>query len=98
MQASCAERNRAFTVMRQHRVMSHTRAIADLEADVIALRAAAERAGTALACLFSSSDEFEAAVVRVRREQGAYRAHARARHPLRVAALVALMTLLFVLI
>ena len=51
--------------------MAPSRAIADLEADIVALRAAAERAGTALACLFSSSDEFEAAVVRLRREQGA---------------------------
>jgi hypothetical protein len=50
--------------------MSQARAIAELEADIVALRAAAERAGTALACLFSSSDEFEAAVVRLRREQG----------------------------
>ena len=52
-----------------------SRTIAELEADIVALRAAAERAGTALACLFSSSDEFEAAVVRLRREQGAYRRH-----------------------
>ena len=51
--------------------MSATRNIAELEADIVALRASAERAGTALACLFSSSDEFEAEVVRVRREQGA---------------------------
>ena len=77
--------------------MSHSRAIADLEADIAALRAAAERAGTALACLFSTSDEFEAAVVRVRREQGAYGAQVRARHPFR-AALIALIALLFVLI
>ena len=49
-----------------------SRSIAQLEADIVALRASAERAGTALACLFSSSDEFEAEVVRVRREQGAY--------------------------
>ena len=78
--------------------MSHSRTIADLEADIVALRAAAERAGTALACLFSSSDEFEAEVVRVRREQGAYRAHVRPRYPLRVAALVVLIALVFVLI
>ena len=50
-----------------------SRTIAQLEADIVALRASADRAGTALACLFSSSDEFEAEVVRVRREQGAYR-------------------------
>jgi hypothetical protein len=77
--------------------MSHTRTIADLEADIVALRAAAERAGTALACLFSSSDEFEAEVVRVRREQGAFRAHSRSWYPLRAAALIALVVLVFVL-
>jgi hypothetical protein len=77
--------------------MSHSRTIADLEADIVALRASAERAGTALACLFSTSDEFEAEVVRVRREQGAYRAHNGARYSLRAAALVALMALLFLL-
>ena len=77
--------------------MSHSRTIADLEADIVALRAAADRAGTALACLFSTSDEFEAAVVRVRREQGAYRTQNGARHPLRAAALVALVALVFVL-
>lgn len=32
----------------------------------------AQRAGAALACAFSSSDEFEAAVIRARREAGAY--------------------------
>ncbi len=32
----------------------------------------AERAGAALACAFSSSDEFEAAIIRARREAGAY--------------------------
>lgn len=76
--------------------MSHARTIADLEADIVALRAAAERAGTALACLFSTADEFEAAVVRVRREQGAYRP--RSRHPLRAAVLVAVIALVFVLL
>ena len=74
-----------------------SRTIAELEADIVALRAAAERAGTALACLFSSSDEFEAAVVRVRREQGAFRRH-RARSPLWIAALVAALALAFILI
>jgi hypothetical protein len=74
--------------------MSHSRTIADLEADIAALRAAAERAGTALACLFSTADEFEAAVVRVRREQGAYRPRRRSRHPLLVAV-IALILVLF---
>ena len=78
--------------------MSHSRTIADLEANIVALRASAERAGTALACLFSTSDEFEAEVVRVRREQGAYRAHSRGRYSWRVAALVALTALVFLLV
>jgi hypothetical protein len=78
--------------------MSQSRAIVDLEADIVALRAAAERAGTALACLFSSSDEFEAAVVRLRREQGAYRVASQARRPFRTGVLIALIVLVFILI
>ena len=74
-----------------------TRGIAELEADIVALRAAAERAGTALACLFSSADEFEAAVVRVRREQGAYRRHSRFRHPVGAAVVIGLLVLAFLL-
>ena len=41
--------------------------------DVLTLQMDAERAGWAWACPFSSSDEFEAAVVRSRRRAGAYR-------------------------
>jgi len=78
------------------RIMSATRSIARLEADLAALRAAAERAGTSLACLFSTADEFEAAVVRVRREQGAYRAKHR-RRPLLVA-MIGVLALAFVLL
>jgi len=74
-----------------------TRTIAELEADIAALRAAAERAGTALACLFSSADEFEAEVVRVRREQGAYRARRRW-HPILSVGVIALLALAFVLL
>jgi hypothetical protein len=44
-----------------------------LEADLAALKQAADRAGTALACLFSSADEYEAALIRERRAQGRYR-------------------------
>jgi hypothetical protein len=42
------------------------------KAAVLALRLNAERAGTALACPFSSSDEFEAAVIRSRLRAGIY--------------------------
>jgi hypothetical protein len=44
---------------------------AAIDADIAAPKLAAERAGTTLACLFSSSDEFEAEVIRARRAQGA---------------------------
>jgi hypothetical protein len=47
--------------------MTRLSASARAEADLAALREAADRAGLALACLFSSAAEFEAAIVRVRR-------------------------------
>jgi hypothetical protein len=78
--------------------MNASRTIADLEADLAALRASAERAGTALACLFSTSDEFEAEVVRVRREQGAFGTPRRKRNPLLATALVCVLALVFWLI
>jgi len=78
--------------------MSTSRTLVNLEADIAALRTAAERAGTALACLFSSADEFEAAVVRVRREQGAYRARSRVLRPFLSLTLVGLLVLAFMLI
>jgi hypothetical protein len=53
--------------------MLQSRTVHQLEADLVALRTAAERAGTTLACLFSSSDEFEAAVIKARRDAGAFR-------------------------
>lgn len=40
--------------------------------DLLTLKVDAERAGLAWACPFSSSDEFEAAVIRSRREAGVY--------------------------
>jgi hypothetical protein len=42
----------------------------EIQADFLALKRAAERAGLALGCTFGSSDEFEAAVIRSRRAQG----------------------------
>ncbi|HMK78365.1 MAG TPA: hypothetical protein VK438_01885 [Xanthobacteraceae bacterium] len=74
-----------------------TRTIAELEADIAALRAAAERAGTALACLFSSADEFEAEIVRVRRAQGAYRPRRHRWHVILSACVIGLLVLAFVL-
>ena len=70
----------------------------ELEADLAALRAAAERAGTSLACLFSTADEFEAAVVRVRREQGAYGPRRRSRSLMLAGLFTGLLTLVFVIV
>jgi hypothetical protein len=44
----------------------------DASLDVVALEADLARAGCAWACPYSSSDEFEAAVIRARRRAGAY--------------------------
>ena len=41
-----------------------------LRSEFSALEASVERAGTALACVYSTSDEFEAAVIRARRKAG----------------------------
>ena len=78
--------------------MSAARSIARVEADLAALRAAAERAGTSLACLFSTSDEFEAAVVRVRREQGAYGPRRRSRSLMLAGLFTGLLTLVFLMV
>ena len=70
---------------------------ATVEADLAALKRAAERAGTALACLFSSADEFEADIIRERRAAGLYGpAHSRRRLKL-VALALALAALLLLL-
>ena len=71
---------------------------ASVEADLAALKVAAERAGSALACLFSSSAEFEADVIRLRRAQGAYRHVGRRHEWLQRTALLALLALAFLLI
>lgn len=78
--------------------MIRARTITDVESDIVALRAAAERAGTALACLFSTADEFEADVVRVRRAEGAYGPPARASHLLCWLGLTALLAAAFVIV
>ena len=50
--------------------MVRYRTTGELQADLIALKRATERAGSALGCAFAGSDEFEAAVIRSRRAQG----------------------------
>lgn len=73
------------------------RAAVEVEADLAALKRAAERAGTALACLFSSSDEFEAEVIRARRARS-HHAWQATRAPWRVAGLVAALSLIFLML
>jgi hypothetical protein len=80
--------------------MSRIRNVAQLESDLVALRATAARAGTALACLFSSSDEFEAEVIRAKRAQGAFPAQHRMRMLVRTAsglAGIALLSFVFLM-
>jgi hypothetical protein len=43
-----------------------------LSAELDALEASVDRAGSALACVFANSSEFEAAVVRAQRARGAF--------------------------
>jgi hypothetical protein len=53
-----------------------------LGADMLALEGNVERAGRALACAFSSSAEFEAAVIKSKLDAGVYGPKRRRRHVL----------------
>jgi DNA invertase Pin-like site-specific DNA recombinase len=68
------------------------------EADIATLKFAADRAGTALACVFSSSAEFEADLIRERRAHGAYGHSLRARGLVRIGIVTALLAILFLLL
>jgi hypothetical protein len=54
------------------RIGNSGRADAQVHAQVLALEAYAERAGAALACAYSSSAEFDAALIAERRAAGVY--------------------------
>ena len=77
--------------------MARYRTVAEVEADLLSLRAAAERAGMALACLFSSSAEFEADTIRERRAAGAYTSAPRTRSWTRTAVIVAVLSAIFLM-
>ena len=77
--------------------MLRSRTVARLEADFLALRASAERAGMALACVFTCSEEYEADLIRERRAAGAFGPRRSLRHHLRLAALVGAFALAFLL-
>jgi hypothetical protein len=66
--------------------MWHVRRPFRLRADVLALQNNAERAGLAMACPYSSSAEFEAAVISSRLRAGSYGLRRRRRHLLYAAA------------
>jgi hypothetical protein len=68
-----------------------------LRADVLALEANAERAGYALGCVYTSTDEFEAAVIRSKRAAGLY-GHRRWRSALAVGVAVVALALMIVMI
>ena len=77
--------------------MIQSRTVQQVEADLVALRAAAERAGCALACLFSSADEFEAAVIRARRAAGVFRP-VRKRRSMRAGMLTLILAAVFLML
>ena len=77
--------------------MLRSRALSRTETDLAALRASADRARVALACVFASSDEYEADIIRERRASGAFRPRRRWRHHLRLAALACGFALAFLL-
>jgi hypothetical protein len=66
--------------------MWQLRAFARVPADLLALQAHAERAGGAWACAYSSSDEFEAAVIRSKLDAGAYGPKRRRRYAIYAGA------------
>ena len=61
---------------------------------MLALQVSAERAGCALGCPFSSSDEFEAAIIRTRLAAGIYGPKRRRRYALYAATTVSAIAVL----
>lgn len=77
--------------------MLRSRTLSRVETDLVALRASAERAGVALACVFASSDEYEADIIRERRASGAFRPRKAWRQRLRMVGLACGFALVFLL-
>jgi hypothetical protein len=77
--------------------MLRTRTLSRIEADLAALRASADRAGVALACVFASSEEYEAEIIRERRARGAFRPRKPWRQRLRLIGLACGLALAFLL-
>jgi hypothetical protein len=68
-----------------------------ISTDALALQAHVERAGCAMACAYSSSDEFEAAVIRAKRDAGAYGPKRRRRLVLYAGAATAVLAVVVLL-
>jgi hypothetical protein len=64
---------------------------------VLALEAYAMRAGAALACVYSSSAEYDAALIAERRAAGVYGPRRHRRHWLAVAAGIAVLIIVIVI-
>ena len=77
--------------------MMRARTLARTESDLAALRVSADRAGVALACVFASSEEYEADLIRERRASGAFRPRKPWRQRLRLIGLACGLALAFLL-
>ena len=74
--------------------MSRVRTLFRPQVDCFSLETKAASAGLALACAYSSADEYEAAVITARRDAGAYGAKHSQRHALLAAAVTVSLLLL----
>jgi hypothetical protein len=72
-------------------------AIDRIGTDALALQAHVARAGCALACAYSSSDEFEAAVIRAKLDAGVYGPKRRRRFALYAGVAAAALAAVFLL-
>ena len=77
--------------------MLRARTLSRTETDLLALRASADRAGVALACVFASSEEYEADTIRARRASGGFRPRKPWRQRLRLIGLACGLALAFLL-
>jgi hypothetical protein len=77
--------------------MMRARTLSRTESDLAALRTSADRAGVALACVFASSEEYEADIIRERRASGAFRPRKPWRQRLRLIGLACGLALAFLL-
>lgn len=80
--------------------MLHVSNSGHAEATVLTLEAYAERAGAALACVYSSSAEYDAALIAERRAAGVYgpRRHRRRRLTIAIGIATGLAVIIFLIV